>query len=347
MQGVLLIMNTAQLQKRQDVLDAIGRMSEVPVMSEGTTRLMQLSRQNPDDVRVPEFEEVLQMDPALVFKVLRIANSPFYGLKQEVTTIRQAIMTIGIQDLLKMALVTALTEGLKCKQSCKEINDREFLRHNVAVAAASRAAAAFANTGGLLRAEVGLAGLLHDLGKNLFIRYYTAEYDACIAQAKAEGVPLHEAEERVFGISHDEVGGQLAAEWKLPVFLSKSIGCHHHVEQCPDQFRGLTELVQWADYLAHANGFGQSGQAAYAPVDASGAVSAVPPAVANMDKQLEMYKNQILKSVEVEVALLTEGAQPADGPNAAASVPASPQAAVSTAPAPEEKKGFFARLFKW
>ena len=195
-----------QIDPRQDILRKARQMGQVPLLPATGVRLLEVARQDPDDVNITELSDLISHDPAIASRVLRIANSTYYNLLQKVTTVRQAIITIGLQDIISLVLVTTLMEKFRGAVPMKNLDSKQFWSHCVAVGAATRAAAMYVGTSMLVPAEMGLAGLLHDIGKNVFIRYYPKEYDECIARAIQSGIPLYEMEEEAFGITHAELG---------------------------------------------------------------------------------------------------------------------------------------------
>src|SRR6185369_7884505 len=158
--------------------------------------------------------EVMQRDQALTGRVLRLANSGFFGFSREVSTLARAVMILGFGTVRSLALGVKVWETLMGRAP---LPLTDLWEHSALVGAASRLIAQ--RTRAADPEEVFTAGLLHDVGRVVLALRFPGEYAAMLEAApELDGVraPLDARERAVFGIDHSQAGAWLAESWKLP-----------------------------------------------------------------------------------------------------------------------------------
>jgi len=243
-------------------------------MPEVLARLAQIM-ENPS-ASPAEAADVIQCDPGLAAKLLKMVNSPLYGFPQRIDTISRAVTIIGVQQLSALALgVTVM--GVFSGIPKKLMDTRQFWRHSLACACGARGLASALGLPNTERYFVG--GLLHDVGLLFFFLHEPERARQVLAQVRASGECLQTVERRCLGTDHAMAGGTLLAAWQLPESLVQAAACHH------DPLSALAPrdaaIVHVADFIAEALLFGSNGQSVLAPLDtASLDVLHVPPGVA-------------------------------------------------------------------
>jgi putative nucleotidyltransferase with HDIG domain len=188
---------------------------------------------------------------ALIDRILRVANSSFYGHRQEITSIEQAIMIIGPDNVKFLLLSIAVYTGLTSKKSGNFKNPGRLWQHLLETAVVAKNAARIVNYSAADEAYV--AGLLHDFGKVFLLRYFPGEYDE-ICRLSIEEKFLIDAEREILDTDHQEIGRHIGEQWSLPKSLSEIIGNHHPVDEIESSARSqLARLVIFADNLSPAN----------------------------------------------------------------------------------------------
>jgi HD-like signal output (HDOD) protein len=190
--------------------------------------------------------KVLSKDPALVTKILRIVNSPFYGLGRPVGSVTQAVVTLGMRQVTALALSTSIYSLTDKWQSC--LDRVRFWRHSLEVAIASRDIAQKAGYRNL--EEMFVAGLLHDMGMLMLEHSFPKEYAGVWKQSQRQGC-LFELEELTWGTNHARVGQFLLEQWHIPAVICESVGRHHNVfppgardeDLIPGQIVNLANLI--------------------------------------------------------------------------------------------------------
>ncbi len=189
---------------------------------------------------------IISSDQALTAKVLKIANSPFYGFPKKISTIEFAIIVLGYDALKEIVISTSLVSSLE-ETSDSWFNSKTFWDHAIACGTLARRLAR--DLGYRVNGEVFVAGLLHDMGISILNRYFREEFHRIVGIVRETDLTFLEAEESVLGTTHAEIGAWLAGRWNLPDHLIEAIMLHHTPAKAmhnPD----LVSLIHCADVLA-------------------------------------------------------------------------------------------------
>ena len=189
---------------------------------------------------------IISMDQALTAKVLKIANSPFYGFPKKISTIEFAIIVLGYEALKEIVISTSLIGSLE-EESNGLFDTRAFWDHAIASGVLARRLAR--DLGYRVSGEAFVGGLLHDMGVSVLSRYYRDEYQRIVGIVRETDLNFVEAEETVLGVTHAEVGGWLAERWFLPDHLVEAVSLHHapaNATRNPD----LAALIHCGDVFA-------------------------------------------------------------------------------------------------
>ncbi|MDR3158688.1 MAG: HDOD domain-containing protein [Zoogloeaceae bacterium] len=190
----------------------------------------------------PVLAQRIAADQGLALRILRLANSSFYGLSGRVASIEDAIVILGLRTLYMLALNAAAMRAIT-HPPCAGFDELAFWRHSIAVAVAARALAV------ACRKNPDIAfthGLLHDIGQLLLASCFPDEYRQTLVCADNRAVMRLDNERALLGVEHAQAGAMLAAQWGLPSELAAAIAQHH----APDS--EAADLLHLADILAHA-----------------------------------------------------------------------------------------------
>lgn len=197
---------------------------------------------------VGDIAKAVGQDPSFTVRLLRVANSPLYGLSTTVDTVAKAVAIIGTSQIRSLALSTSIAstfEGLPNDLVSME----NFWRHSLYCALAARILAKLARKCDV--EAVFTAGLLHDIGALvIFNRLAPQAKEALLLVLDGtDEMPVHEAEWQIMGFDHAQVGGELARQWHLPPLLADCIGCHHEIGLA-HHYPRETAIVHIANILA-------------------------------------------------------------------------------------------------
>ncbi len=185
-------------------------------------------------------------DPALVARVLRLANSGFFGLPRNVPDIASAIALIGGDALLALVLSTHLYDGLPPPG----VNLDLLWRHAVDVSASAREVARALGGTRAQQASAATSGLLHDIGLLVLLRNEPARYQPLWRRSAGDERALVQLERETFGVSHDELGAAVLTLWMLPRDVIAAVRQSHGV-RVPPLDALVCRAVQAAEWLQH------------------------------------------------------------------------------------------------
>jgi HD-like signal output (HDOD) protein len=190
--------------------------------------------------------KVIQTDPGLTGKVLKLCNSAYYGFQREIASLEEAGTLLGAPTLTSLVLPSCAPNYF---QEVRPANDRlnaSGWQDAVTTAIASRLVAS--TTGRVDPERAYTAGLLLNVGELILDRHCKRGLDQVQHQVR-QGSPRILAEKAIIGISHAEIGARLATRWMLPQVLIDTIRCHHAPERAT-QDPSLTAAVHLAEALA-------------------------------------------------------------------------------------------------
>lgn len=204
------------------------------------------------NVSVHQVADILRTDPATSAKLLRLVNSPYFGIPGGVADVARAIPFVGFNTLYQLVLSISVLDALKGKEGVIDV--RGLWMHSLIVATAAREIAGevkFSDPGACFT-----AGLLHDMGKIALAKVDPNGLAAAFETMKREGISLNQAEKQHNLVPHDRIGSRLARQWKFPATLATPIELHHAIHQqtvrdrLAPNLRSITEIVAAADYLS-------------------------------------------------------------------------------------------------
>jgi putative nucleotidyltransferase with HDIG domain len=179
-------------------------------------------------------------DPAMTVRILRVANSPFYGMSREIGSLREAVLLLGFNRIRDMLVSVCFAKMLPARH--KDFNYRQFWHHSMAVAECTRQLAGYTGSSADLAFT---AGLLHDIGRLVIVVLFPDEFSRIINESDS---PLIETERRILGFDHVEMGGKAAQYWNLPVVIQEAIEQHETPPE-PGAAKSLGLLVYTANLL--------------------------------------------------------------------------------------------------
>ena len=202
------------------------------------------------DISTKKLADVVGFDPMLSARLLKLANSAAYLRKKQVTSLPQAIDSVGLKSLYDIVMLSALADGFS-KEISNSVYGRIIWQHSVAVGLLARELAAQLSMRGA--EEAFLCGLLHDIGKILLLKAETEMFE--FVAGKKEESEMLKTEEMAFGLTHSEVGGYVGHKWHLPPAVC-SVITHHHYPANATMSQVTTYIVNAADLIANCYGYG-------------------------------------------------------------------------------------------
>jgi len=169
---------------------------------------------------------VIDHDPVLMLKILKVANSAYFGLSRKIISINHAVVYLGINTVKHVALAIAAIGALPRKNSA-DFDMDDYLLHSLCTAVVTRSLARRIRVPEVEAANYFVAGLLHDIGQVVFSQFEPDRFKVALDAARKEGRPMHEAEQHHLQATHSELGALLCERWQLPEELTQAIRLHH------------------------------------------------------------------------------------------------------------------------
>ncbi|HID69441.1 MAG TPA: HDOD domain-containing protein [Desulfobacterales bacterium] len=253
----------------------IRKFKDIKTLPHVVTNLSRLIAD--DNSTMKDFEKVIRMDPILVVRLLRLVNSPFYGLVHRVDSIGRAVAYLGMKNLHNIAVTDALKNIFQEQGQSQAFSRKKLWLHCAAVSICSKMIAEriFGTNGD----DAYLCGILHDFGliveSQVEPKKFLAACEVC-----NEGVSLIHLEREYLGTDHCEIGFLMTQDWDMPENIQEAIR-DHHLENGDYPPESLTGILQIAEYIT-----GQLGHTALV-----GITSALPEhLVVHLQENMDEYK---------------------------------------------------------
>jgi HD-like signal output (HDOD) protein len=236
------------------VRDYVGGMPSLPTTVSKVLEVCNNPKTSPIDL-----DRVIQLDPVLMGRVLKLINSAYYSLGSQVTSLVRAIIMLGVNTVKNLALSSAVLDRVSSKKDFRALNMDAFWRHSLCVGVTAKLIAKRRGIDSKGLEEYFAAGLLHDIGKIPLNNALADDYIRTMSLADMERISLVASERRVLGLDHCEAGEVVAQNWRLTGAIADTVRWHHDLEGYSGEFGDVLRTVAVADFYANREGIGFSG----------------------------------------------------------------------------------------
>ncbi|MDR1487426.1 MAG: HDOD domain-containing protein [Deltaproteobacteria bacterium] len=243
-----------QIQDRVQAKKEVRRIKNLPTVPGIVAKISRMV-ENPE-TSAAEVGRLIAQDQVLSAKVLRMANSAFFGMSRKISSISQALVILGFEVVKGLVLTSSVFDMIQKSMA-------GLWEHSIGCAAASGAVATLLGRDDA--EEILVAGLLHDLGKVVLALNLPEEMRLVQQRVNSGPILFYEAENQLLDFDHSELGQWLAEHWNLPESLAEPMRLHHRPEKAvlkPE----CTAIVHIADIIVRAKGFGNAGDLLVPPV---------------------------------------------------------------------------------
>ncbi len=234
-----------------DLQDQLSEMMEkMPAFPTSVDKVVELS--SDINCNYKDLIKVIEHDPVMTFKVLKMVNSAYFGLPRKITSINHAVVYVGFNTIKNLA-VSIASIGILPYDNEAGMNMKDFLLHSLSTAALTRFLAKQMNIPEKDASDFFVAGLLHDFGKIVFVQFMPELYRQVLSREEdKESMFIIDAEREVTGTDHAQVGALLGEKWNLPSHLQEGIRSHHSAQSDDDNSNSLLiNLVFIANMLSN------------------------------------------------------------------------------------------------
>ncbi|HEY3308738.1 MAG TPA: HDOD domain-containing protein [Desulfuromonadaceae bacterium] len=208
----------AMLAKAEQMVEKIDDLPTIPVVA---TQVLQLLDQ--PDVSIEEVADLMLSDQVMTARVMKLINSPVYKSGNEITSLKRALVYLGLRHIREVALTTSVINAFDVSSGAFEISS--FWEHSFGVGMVSKIIADKIGYQDLEKAYI--AGIIHDLGEVFLSHYMRDEFQQVLDSIKNKPLKLVDAEAQQLGTSHCEIGLCMARKWNFPEVYCEVIALHH------------------------------------------------------------------------------------------------------------------------
>ena len=190
----------------------------MPAFPKSVQRILELTRDvncSPKDL-----VQVIDKDPVVTVKVLRVVNSAYYSLPKQITSINHAVVYLGFNTIKNLALSIAAI-GMLPADNAAGFDGQQYLMHSLTTASIAKQLALRVSDADPM--DCFIAGLLHDFGKVVFAQCMPAEFRKALEYSQWHAAPLQLALREVIGVDHAVVGAMLVEKWRFAPRLIETI----------------------------------------------------------------------------------------------------------------------------
>lgn len=224
----------------------LDSIRELPTLSMVVQQLDRMLRDI--NVSAQDVTKVIEHDQSIVMKMLKLANSAFFGFSTKISSEQHALMLLGFNAVYNVIISIEVIDALKLKEKIQGLDIKEFWKHTIAVATIG--SYLDQQTGGHCQEDVFTCGIIHDIGKIVMAHHFADLFQATWDTMLREGLTFWEAERRHFPVNHAVIGEHLSQRWHLPPLMQRVIG-QHYTNSSSDAVDRLIYIVHAADALHH------------------------------------------------------------------------------------------------
>lgn len=229
--------------------EIIATIEQIPTLPEVSSEIMTAIEDEESSIK--EITLLIEQDMALATQILKVANSPFYGTLNRVSTIGHAIMILGLGEVKSLLLVCAVQNFFKNSEGDKQTRKR-FWRHSVLCSQVTRLLARHFKC--QANDTLFISGLIHDIGKIILDQYMHREFRMIMTFIEQNLVTFSQAEKEILGVTHYQIGAKLLQQWNFPKQVIMQVFYHHAPWQDHTYTDGST-IIYLADIFTKLAGF--------------------------------------------------------------------------------------------
>jgi putative nucleotidyltransferase with HDIG domain len=280
--------------KFADVQSFLEKVTDLPVLPDHITKISTLL--SDENTGAPQIANAIAQDQGLATKILKIANSVYYGRISQVISLNEAVAVIGFSNIKSMlfALFVDQLSGDGSRESADFL--KVIWRHSLAAALIS--SSIMEEKWPADRESAYIGGLLHDIGELILLKYEPVVYIQLIGEIQSDPeMPRTMTEEGIIGFTHADLGAEITKKWNLPREIKNTVFFHHNPADA-EQDKRLIECVRLADILSNVISCGGTD----VPQNRESAVKLITEDMRNILKLDEARLNKLFESSNAAAA---------------------------------------------
>lgn len=243
------------------VRQKLAQIENVPTLPTVVSELFERLRS--PRTSAEDINRTIIQDQALTSKILKVANSAFYGFPRTISSVTQAVVILGFETVRNLALTISVFNAFK-EDSNNNFNRNAFWQHSLACAVIARSIGEKLQHKDL--EDVFIMGLLHDVGKVVLDQYFQEDFRLITDKVISDKILIIDAEKEILGMGHPLVGAAVAEGWNLPLPLVQTIRYHHIPKSAKLPYQEMAAMVHIGDVLARTKKIGDGGDKLVPPL---------------------------------------------------------------------------------
>ncbi|MBN2288859.1 MAG: HDOD domain-containing protein [Candidatus Glassbacteria bacterium] len=242
-----------------ELIDQLLNVRQLPTIS--SVALVLEQSLNEEEPEIQRISRIISEDPAITSMVLKLANSALYGARRTFSSIQDAVMRLGFQEIRKMVMALAIVEYLVNK-NFDMIDPPQFFSHSIGVASGMEL---INSTAGMVTEnsnQLYVIGLLHDLGRWVTANYLPEVHQHIMPEnnTESENKDIIKLERQNIGLDHAQIAAALLERWGLPLTIVQGVRFHHEPDAAPEATKKLSRLIYLVDNLCMKHKIGEVGE---------------------------------------------------------------------------------------
>ncbi len=224
-------------------------IEQIPTLPDTSAEILALI--DDDNTSIETISQFVEQDQALALQILKYANSPFFGTIRKVSSVKHAIVVIGLGEVKSMLLAFTIQQFF-ATSSKDEKNRKKFWKHSLVCShVANYLARSFQYK---KDSTIFISALIHDLGKIIVDQYLHDDFIAVVDQIETNHTTFNEAEKAVLGLTHFQIGAKLLQQWNFPPQVISQV-YHHHAPWLDKNYRQGSTIIYLANILTKMAGY--------------------------------------------------------------------------------------------
>jgi len=243
----------------EKLLKLLEKGVKLPTFLPAGVQFLHLLKQSTDNVNIKELSDFIKREPDLTGKILKVANSPYYGRSRQISNVSNAITLIGLEETISILHYFYFMKVLNRIPPLMNFSINNFWLHSWACAEAARVLPSLPYLIKSFPGELYIAGLFHDIGKVLFVMNIPEEYSKCIDLAHEKKIPLYLAERERLGVDHAMFGASLLDNWNFPRSIIDAVSFHHSLDNLALEDKEMTVCIYAVNMIISQDKIGDGG----------------------------------------------------------------------------------------
>ncbi len=203
----------------QEIIDKIEQIPTLPIISSELQNILY----NSEEISISKVGRIIELDPSLATKILKIVNSSFYGMLNKIATIEHAMVILGINEVRNIILAFSIQNFFVKKH--KGFKAKRFWEHSVVCSQIAKLLSKHFNV--VDDGTFFISGLIHDLGKLVIEQYLPDEFSKIIEHISRNNTTFASAEKEIIGVTHYQIAAKLLQQWHFPKKVTMQVFYHH------------------------------------------------------------------------------------------------------------------------